>query len=101
MKVRIEQDWLTQNVKVWIYEPSESGPHRLTRMIGRDTWETVEVDPGAIVEPSFSIPEELFRQIVAEGAGLLPIDRAGERHLEDAIKVRDRLMDAFLPGGGA
>lgn len=96
VKVKIEHDWATLNVKVYLYEASEAGPTRQA-ILDRYGWNMVEVEPGRRPEPSLVIPEDWLRTLIAEGSGLLPIDRAGERHLDDAIKVRDRILDAFLP----
>lgn len=52
-------------------------------------------------EPSFVADRQTVEALVGAASDFLPPSQATDRHLADAIKVRDRLMDAYLPTGGA
>lgn len=95
MDVQIHQQPGTHLYNIWI---TQQGPGQCARwFLGEDGyWCTEEVDVNARVEPSLTLPAQLLSALVAEGSNVLPPDRAQARHLDDAIGVRDRLLDLFL-----
>lgn len=54
---------------------------------------------GKSPDPSLSLPGDVLQAIVREGAKVLPPSEAMARHLQDAVAVRDRVLDAYLPRG--
>jgi len=89
--------WSTNTVDVYIYAP---GPEHTTRVVqvgraedGQTTFTEVDVQQGEQMPgPSFSLPDFMFKALIAAGAEVLPPDRAQASHLADAITVRDRLL---------
>lgn len=63
-------------------------------------WERVTINEHAVIDedrrPTMRLPEDVLRALVAAGSEVLPPDRALANHLEDAIKVRDRVLDELL-----
>lgn len=49
--------------------------------------------------PSLRLPREALEQLIAEASDMLPPSRAVDRHLNDAMTVRDRLL-AFIEKTG-
>jgi len=64
-------------------------------------WEAHPVVENAAVtfdnRPALRLPEDVLRAIIEAGSETLPPDRAMAQHLADAITVRDRILDAYLP----
>lgn len=48
-------------------------------------------------KPSLTLPNEVYRALSAKLNGVLPPSEATERHLQDVIGVRDRLLDQVVP----
>lgn len=91
MKVKVERDWVRDAYKVWFYLAVETGS-RVLRIDG-DVREWVEVAPGAVLpEPSLILHEQEARLLAPELLGVLPPDTSMSNHLNDAVKVRDRLL---------
>jgi hypothetical protein len=88
----------TDLVDIWIYQDTPKG-RMYSVVVGEDTWEWRELAPeGAKAPaPSLTLQGDVFQALMAKGADILPPSAAGERHLADAIKVRDRLLDKVVP----
>jgi len=59
-------------------------------------WEKLE-EAAASIPPTLTLPGDVFKGLIAEGADILPPSAATERHLQDAIKVRDQLLALLVP----
>ena len=99
-KVRIEQAWTRDAVKVWFYTPLANGTTRVHRLVGHDQWEDVLVEAnGLLPDPSLVLPASALGALVAEAGDILPPSAATDRHLKDTIDVRDRLLSLVEKGG--
>lgn len=102
MKAHLVHRWDRNSVQVWIYQTSTFDGLRLFQYGGDVPW--VDCSEGKTrldyPPPSLELPRDVFEALVAEGAGVLPPDRAQDRHLTDAIKVRDRLLKLIEGGAG-
>lgn len=92
MKVKTAWRPGTDMIDVWIYQETFQGKRQAVVVMGADTWEWREVEDATRPEPSLTLPGEVFQALMAEGSDILPPSAAQARHLEDAIKVRDRLL---------
>lgn len=90
-QVHIVEEWHRSSVSIWIYQ--RLGPEEGTNILGPDL-ATVRQHPlGApLSEPTMELPDVVSKPLAAALADVLPPDRAQGRHLDDAIKVRDRLL---------
>lgn len=98
MSLRVETQFRpgTMMVDIWIVRDVASGTLQ-TVVVGEDTWEDREVGPfDGAPPPSLTLPGDIFKALVAAGSDILPPSASTERHLQDAIKVRDRLLDTFV-----
>lgn len=57
----------------------------------REEWVTV-LDQAAEQEPTYSIEPEVWVEMMRAAEGMVEASAAGERHLSDAIAIRDRLL---------
>lgn len=88
----------TDLMDIWIYRDTfAAGPRQQVKVVGPDLFENVEVAEGDRPDPSLSLPSDLFGALITAGSDILPPSAATERHLADAIKVRDRLLDKVVP----
>lgn len=78
---------------IWIVR---QGAERRRVALTGDLWTEEEIDQRVAAEPSVTMPAEILKALVAEASDVMPPDRAHGRHLDDAIKVRDRLLDLLL-----
>lgn len=101
MKVVLEHDRIRMAYKVWVfsnqpgtgnafihYEMGEDGafkPPKVYQTGGRG-----DVLPE--LAPTMVLPEEVIEGIVQEASDVMPPNGATERHLYDAIDVRNRLL---------
>lgn len=97
MRARIEHDWHRDQVNVWVYSGGQgAGPIRVVRpnenMIGFTMEEVTEGAYAGEPEPTYVIPKPIFEAIVENAGSVLPPSAATDRHLQDSVKVRDRLL---------
>ena len=92
VKARIERDWANAMVRVWLFEPRETGT-RVLRILGKDVYQWDDVENGALLpEPTLYLPDEALQELVREASNVVPVEDATSAHLQDAIEVRDRLL---------
>lgn len=90
IRARIEDDFPRRGVKVWVYrDDSRPAVLRLDET-GLERWDELAI--GVDVEPTLVLPEAALAAIVAEAGNVLPPSAATDRHLTDAVAVRDRLL---------
>jgi hypothetical protein len=87
----------TDLIDVWIRQETFNGAV-LLRMKPDGLWEWEKVEPAESISPTFTLPGDVFNALITEGADILPPSAATERHLADAIKVRDQLLALLIPG---
>lgn len=92
MKAHIENDWMRDALKVWIYQPAERGA---TQIIGFD--ENGEallqvIEPGVQPGPSMVLPRAALEALVATASGVLPPSEVTVDAMRDARETRDRLL---------
>lgn len=85
-----------EQLALWVYErrPGD-GKYLWTYNLSNDTWEQVKLTeemPDETPRPTFTVPYSLIAPLVAALTDYRPPDQATQRHLEDAIAVRDRVM---------
>lgn len=90
---KVEKRWDRNTVEIWFYRP---GQPVLVAQQGKEpgTWKNVEVDRDSKfpVEPSLELPVDLYEQLIEAGSDFFPPSAATDRHLKDAVEVRDRLL---------
>lgn len=102
MRVHIETGagfYMRGTVGIYIFErgPTETGSGRIMRLNpsedfgARVKWEELALH-AELPEPTLELPTEAFEMLVAAGSDHLPPSSATDRHLYDAIGVRDRLL---------
>lgn len=80
-----------------VYIMSENGRYQLQDVTHEPdmeingTW--VEVQRGANMVPSMILPDFMAEAFAAALADTIPPSSSMQRHLDDAVKVRDRLLD--------
>lgn len=96
MKARTE--WIpgTDEFQVYIWQRSLDGS-RAYYTLGEHGWVLVQVAEGGVIEPAFKAPGTLAKALAEAFTEMAPPDRAQAEHLKDAITVRDRILDAYLP----
>lgn len=97
MNVRLERNWAYDGYDVTFYERDDG--FRVLRFTD-DGPRWMPADPGGRVEPSLRLPAETLHALLAEAEKVIPASHATERHLSDAISVRDRLL-ALVEDGWA
>jgi hypothetical protein len=91
--VKLEKRWDRQTIAIWFWRPGD--PVLVAQQADEPgLWKDVEVERGARfpVEPSLELPVDLFEQLVGEASDFFPPSAATDRHLKDAVEVRDRLL---------
>lgn len=94
--MRVQTEWRpgTSLFDIWIWQDVASGRQRLIFLgDGKLEWQVVE--EGNKVEPSITLPGDVWSQLMAEATGTLPPSAAQAAHLADAIEVRDKLFEFF------
>lgn len=94
MRAYVEQIPGTMEVAAWLMDD---------RGVYDGAGHFVELEQGlrlTEIAPTLKLPEDAFAALIAEGANVMPPDRAQGRHLEDTIEVRDRLL-AMVEGFAA
>lgn len=95
MKVITRRDVLSDTVQIWFYDNVGSGKYVLrVRDVERGALllERVPLGEGEPVAPTMELPAGLLEELVKAASDILPPDAGTERHLKDAILVRDRLL---------
>jgi len=88
----------TDLIDVWIRQETFNGA-ALLRMKPDGMWEWKKLEGTAEpVSPTLTFPGDVFNALITEGTDILPPSAATERHLADAIKVRDQLLALLIPG---
>jgi hypothetical protein len=94
VKIHVERDWMTNTVKVWIYQHDGfTNSTRMFRVVGPDEWQHEDVPQGGEVgEPSLVLLPGVAEALVQELSKIAPPNETMALHLKDAIGVRDRLL---------
>lgn len=89
MNVRLERNWLLDGYDVWFWMES---PPRVLQFApdGGQVWE--EAVQGRVGPPTLKLPQGALEALLAAAEKVIPASHATERHLLDAITVRDRLL---------
>lgn len=90
--VHVERRWFDQSVAIWFLtrdhvahlDPESNVPHGLV-------WNKYR-EGSPLPDPTMVIPEDIYRALIEAGTDYLPPSAATDRHLEDSVKVRDRLL---------
>jgi hypothetical protein len=100
MKAEIRRHPASFGVEVYLYgNPDPMSDGRVIYNLDGSVKQTLKF--GEAPEPSFVCDSDTITAIIEAGSDLLPPSQAADRHLTDAIKVRDRLLDAYLPQAGS
>lgn len=93
MEARIERNWPRRTVNVWLTQSHGAALQVLQHKGGGD-WSYVNLSESEIlpVEPTFELPDGAVEALVKAAGDFLPPSAAIERHLKDAIGVRDRMI---------
>lgn len=95
MRVDAQSKPGTDMMQVWIRADHGQKPQvAYVDPDGRLTFE--DVDPLKGADPTLELQGEVWEAFLAKANGILPPSASTERHLQDAIKVRDRVLDHFL-----
>jgi hypothetical protein len=93
--VRLEPNFVNDSYRVWIYERS---PTRVMQRAAGGGWRFDPFDESELPPPTLELPEDALRALLEEAGKVLPATHATERHLQDAIAVRDRLLNLVESG---
>lgn len=93
MKAHIEHIWYRKTVAVWLVEggmllqllQQPSSPSEAA------AW--VELNKQEKQQPTFELPEKALEALLEAAGDYLPPSSAQSKHLDDAIEVRDRLLN--------
>jgi hypothetical protein len=91
VRVHLESDFVRKRIDIWVFDHGD----RLLRPANRareEVWEEIEPNTGPKPAPSLSIREDVLEGIVAAASDHFPPSAATDRHLNDAIAIRDRLL---------
>jgi hypothetical protein len=99
MKVYIDHRFQAGTVRLYVLDDGP-GRRRLWQSQGEGQWSFVDISEGAANdgEATFEMPVAMLEAIVAAAHDILPPSAATDRHLKDAVAVRDRLL-TLLEGG--
>lgn len=104
MEARIEHDWPSGGVKVWLYQRHGRGLDVFQYekdAEGGFRWRVEPVYEAALLpEPTFELPRDALPALIEAASDFLPPSAATDRHLKDAIEVRDRalsLIERLVP----
>ncbi len=92
MRAHVRDLFARQSVEVFFY--SQAAPGQLLHYWLKDgEWVSGPIKEGTWPEqPSLVLPREMLQALVDESEEVLEPDGATNRHLKDAVKVRDRLL---------
>lgn len=85
MKAHIDRDWMSGRVRIWIYDRR----HFLEADLQTWTEHAPETTPA---EPTMVLREEVAEAVASALQTFGRPEESTRRHLDDAIKVRDRLL---------
>lgn len=90
-QVRVERSHFRFGTDIWFWRADTPGRIGVYRF-GDDGWIERAEDQNTIVEPSLFLPDHFITPLVAALLDTQPPNRATDRHLQDTIAVRDRLL---------
>lgn len=96
VQVRIEKPPMRFGFDVYLFDHQSDGQTVVYNLDG-SVRETVAPGSG-VPEPSFHLDEQILAGLLREGSDVLPPSAAQAKHLADAVKVRDRLLDLVEHG---
>lgn len=100
MRCHIEHSFQTDSYRIWLYTRIGESGARVLQLVPPPEGERppfhqwvreVEAAGGAEVPPTIELPRDALEAIVAKASDHLPPSAAAERHLGDAITMRDRM----------
>lgn len=93
MEARVNVQWHTRWLEIWLYE--RRGGH-LDIIYPTSTIDakvvTVDLGDELPAEPSLYMSPEMVKALVTATSSVMPPSDATERHLKDAMVIRDRLL---------
>ena len=93
MPVAIEQDFLTQRVKIYVYTEDLQGHRQFLQCAGPGEYRNVGINEGELTPPPLlELSRLVFLELVREIKHVKEPSEATQAHLDDAIAVRDRLL---------
>lgn len=95
MKVFIDHQFQMNSVRLYVLDPAGPGAQRLWQSKGGDQWSFEEIKDGQAADhlpATIEMPMGMLEAIVAAAHDILPPSAATDRHLKDAVAVRDRLL---------
>lgn len=97
MKARLEWAPFRDRVDIWLYQDAAVERGRVRRVLQADGgWEEIPIAEGAHagepVKPTLELPTDALEAIIAAAGDVLPPSAATDRHLRDAVEIRDRLL---------
>jgi hypothetical protein len=96
MKAEIRRHPASFGVEVYLYgNPDPTSGGCVIYNLDGSVKQTLKF--GEAAEPSFVCDSNTITALIEAGSDFLPLSQATDRHLADAVKVRDRLLDAYLP----
>lgn len=99
MEIHTEYRRGTSILDVWIWERGMGSKPRQLIFKGAEEVEWREYEDGERLEgPSLSLPDDVWRALSGKINGVLPASEATERHLKDAVEIRDRLLTLVEKG---
>lgn len=95
MRAFVKKDVIGDLIQIWLVEERIHNKERVTVEGVQNGELTLHCSPwpeGGSVQPSLVMGREMFEAILRAGSDIMPPDAGTERHLKDAIAVRDRLL---------
>lgn len=98
MNVRLEHRWEADGYAVWFYDKHPLRVYRLGEFSGTPSWISEVAPEDVESDPSLLIRSDMLAALVQEAGKVIPATHATERHLIDAVAVRDRLLKLVEDG---
>jgi hypothetical protein len=93
IEVQIKERWQERLMEVYIYELLPNGYVRLYLPYSESSPGFIDNPPAMILDtPSLLLSPDMLKALVEAGLKITPPNTSMQNHLEDAIKVRDRLL---------
>ena len=98
IEVHIQHDYTRDALSIYAYSNDTGAARRTYYTVDiNGTLMVHTVDAGDEIAPLFVVPlwaqgADLMKALVAAATGVVEVTEATQRHLEDAMKVRDRLL---------
>jgi hypothetical protein len=95
VNVHLQRNWASMGYDITFYERD---PFRVLRLTDEPwpKWETAsEMED---VKPTLHLSGDALEALLAEAEKVIPASHATERHLNDAVAVRDRLLALIEKG---